>query len=275
MSDLLDRMIARSTRKADGVMPVLPSRYERSYVLPAAVEMHAEQTSSEAAFYRKDEREAERKAERKDESPPTETGPIFSRQSIPRPPSEKTTESRLMHDDSNYQLPKADARPRPVPEIETVHDHAPKTKRAIACEADVNMPSDAPAAFRIREEKHDALRRLDADETPQRPGPKSPAEGRQVKNVPADPGERERAAPPHTFDLPAATRSTQQNPPARREIESRNAAGRQPVDVHITIGHIEVRQAAPPPAQAIRRSPTFKPPVPLEDYLKRRRESTR
>jgi hypothetical protein len=47
----------------------------------------------------------------------------------------------------------------------------------------------------------------------------------------------------------------------------------QPVDVHVTIGHIEVRTAAPP--TPVPRTARPRPGVSLDDYLRRRSGGSR
>jgi len=63
------------------------------------------------------------------------------------------------------------------------------------------------------------------------------------------------AAPARAYDRP------------RRRAEPAEGPRPEPVEVHVTIGHIEVRAAAPPAPPVRRASP---PRVSLEDYLKRR-----
>jgi hypothetical protein len=76
-----------------------------------------------------------------------------------------------------------------------------------------------------------------------------------------------------TAPQPPSTRSQHlpgAEPPLARPRAPHAAAGpRQPVEVHVSIGHIEIRQAAPPPLPPPPR-PAPVPHMRLEDYLRRR-----
>jgi hypothetical protein len=84
---------------------------------------------------------------------------------------------------------------------------------------------------------------------------------------------RETAAEPYWSHGPATVHPRDESPRASRVAKSRDPEPAQTVEVHVSIGHIEVRQAAPVS------TPKPKPAPPshlgLEDYLKRRSEGAR
>ena len=230
MSDLLTRMIARASRTTAGVMPVVPSRYEASYPSLGVFEETAEP-------------------------------PAHGRGEAGQPP---------------LAAPAEIARPRLIESMgsEPAMDRSegPKKGVVVAHTARVRLPpaDPKPGGTQPNEPARASLPQAKTGESwPEPPAHNQtdvPAEAALSANNP--PGEIEIRQHQSSSAALAGRWPREDSPRSRRDFGTRDTEPGQPVEVHVSIGHIEVRQATPPSPPSPRPAPV--PHVLLGDYLKRR-----
>ena len=234
MSDLLTRMIARASRTAAGVMPVVPSRYEASY--PAY--------PSAAVF--------EETAE-----PPVDGRVGVGQPSLAAPA--EIARPRLRENIGNETAINLPAMGRPNGREESaVVAHTARVPSAFTT---LQPEEPKPGGTLPNEPARTSLPEAKTGESwPQ------PEEAARSANNP----QAEIEITQHQFPSAALAGSwpPEDSPRGRRDFGTRDTEPGQPVEVHVSIGHIEVRQAFPPSQPGPRPAPV--PHVRLEDYLKRR-----
>jgi len=243
MSDLLERMIARANGSLPAVEPVLRARYETARDAPALAEFRTEETSIPAGDRGPEEAEqptglAAVKANREQaRAEAVERGAML------------VTEQRDEWRDERTMRPETKG---PVePPARTVAASEIQSPPGLPNSPRVDAPAPAPIQIAAKQSTGTAI--------------DFRTEIAEPTAAPLEPAARRSKVPVE------ATRP--ENPSTRRrESEIRSQALAQPVEVHVSIGHIEVRQ--PAPAQPGPR-PAAKPQVSLDDYLRRRNGAAR
>jgi len=254
MSDLPARMIVRAARTIAGITPVLPSRYEASYLSPADFEVLHEVAVEPAAGSRHDAGE-----------PPA--APIreeIQTDAAPKRPKGRNQPDAVVEVETKLPADRTSGPPLPV-----------QTQPAGFTTQD-GLPAHPVLAAHAREDGGEPAHRPQAQSWTEESRPVPPSIAREGNQLPAEVTLRLDSRKPGTGTelyssaAPDASRSRvrEDSPRGRREIEAPDAGPGQPVEVHVSIGHIEVRQAAPPATPKLRPAPV--PHVRLEDYLKRR-----
>jgi hypothetical protein len=247
-------------------MPVVPSRYESSFASPGIFEAPGEQPAPGPPPPRPVEVETARLREGIEAGPVTEEAADIT--------SDRTADvtADLAADRTAYRSVDRPSAPK-----------LPAIGLAVAFTNRETSEPAAPAAFDGgKPARHDRvpvrMQELWTDSAAQT-HPEIQAEPEvQATLVTSDNRQPEPAIAQHLYSVPvrsvpAAERSPEAFPRRREGFETRNSASEQPIEVHVTIGHIELRQAAPPAPP--RQRPAMAQHVRLSDYLKRRSGDTR
>jgi hypothetical protein len=246
MSDLLTRLIGRAVRAESPVEPILGSRYTPAAPLevpPDAALMEPAQADFERRVFARPEihTQAEElpRIEAARETPGVEDG--------------LRTEPRRRRDPEQRDFP------APPDGIEPILRQTPEREEILRAPAEAeSMRAIQP---RLRE-RSDGVRE---DHTPIE-AVKTHAEN----PLPAIERRLERIQ--ETPRVERIDRLENRRDPAPFAAESRSPELLPPVEVHVSIGHIEVRPAAPAPPPA---RPVQKPHLTLDEYLRRRNGDSR
>jgi hypothetical protein len=249
MSDLLTRMIARSGRMTEGIMPVAPSRYEGAVALdsPAVPEAVVEQVAGEVAGEIPVHQGQEVRREE------VQSGEVRQADlTRPRPKPIPPKEAKAISPPQILEMQQQDGGGRePAPGHRAHFDEPVQTR------PDPEIQRPRTAEYKIHEAAADAM---EAEFIPEE-WPRFETEARIIEE-------------PFSRAVTDPSEPLHSAPVRRREPGSRSPAPERSVEVHVSIGHIELRQAAPAPQPVQRRAPAV-PPVPLEDLLGRRRGGVR
>ncbi|HUI56739.1 MAG TPA: hypothetical protein VLY04_17310 [Bryobacteraceae bacterium] len=232
-------MIARAIGSLATVEPVLPSRYEPATDSPPMVEMPREETQS-------------RTLDQNQETLEQRTGPANVKVGRERPAETGAVESSVRYK-GDWRGPARRQEPGVRPEIERTIDAVPgamagrEIQQALSGSPRLDSPIAAPMQAAARQ---------------------SSDMGIDVRMEIATPAAAAPVIPPaRRSGAPIEMARSENSFARRRESEIRSPAIPQRVEVHVSIGHIEVRQ--PAPAQPRPRQ-AAKPQLSLDDYLRRR-----
>lgn len=257
MSDLATRMIARATRPTAGVMPVVPSRYESSFASPGIFEAAGEQAAPD----------------------PTASRPVEMETQTPRPRQGAEAKPDIALDRTmDAATDQAADRPAYRPVDRPSAPELPALGLAVAFTNRETSEPATPVAFDggkpARPDRVPVWMQESWTDSAAQAHPEVQAEPQlHATLVTSDNRRPEPAIAQHlysapVYSAPASERSPEAFPRRGEGFETRNPAPEQPVEVHVTIGHLELRQAAPPAPPRPR--PAMAQHVRLSDYLKRR-----
>jgi hypothetical protein len=238
MSDLLGRLISRAKGATPGVEPILTSRYEVPVAFePPPMAPEAREPRPPSSFSATDEDSSTRPAEVLTERPRRFSSPEESPEA--RPERNPATKVSVRED-------------RPAP------------------------PAHGASARGLQSWAHPVEERAEPDHGEPEGRIEVRVEENEARTLNPPSVTREARAVP-TENLPVMVRRDErrlpQSPHSRPPVSRYEAS--QPVEVQVTIGHIEVRSAPAPPSVAAPKVARPRVAMSLDDYLQRRNGGSR